>query len=130
MAMVAGRLEKMLSWSWSTSRAAAAFEMATMWRKPMRRCKTPPYCMASLAKPLCVSWSMMFMLPMMGRPFGPGGYGAVFPRIRDSKPHSSNVATGIINNCGSKSMVWNFGYKILSGIVLFMIEKERGKGVV
>ncbi|CAJ1942431.1 unnamed protein product [Sphenostylis stenocarpa] len=38
----------------------------------------------------------MFMLPMMGRPFGPGGYGAVFLRIRDSKPISNNV-TGIMN---------------------------------
>lgn len=129
MAMVAGRLENILSWTWSTSRAASAFEMATMGRNPIRRCKTPPYCLASLARPLCVSWSIMFMFPMMGRPLGPGGYGAVFLRIRDSKHHSTNV-TGIMNkivvwngwstvfSCRSKSMVSDFGYKILSGIVL------------
>lgn len=32
---------------------------------------------------------------MMGNPFGPGGYGAVFLRIRDAK-NMSNV-TGIMN---------------------------------
>ncbi|KAL5173202.1 hypothetical protein HKD37_16G045801 [Glycine soja] len=119
MAIVAGRLEKMLSWTWRTSRAASALEIATMWRNPMRRCKTPPYCFAKLARPLCVSWFMMFMLPIRGRPFGPGGYGAVFLRIRDTMP-SSNRVNGIVNSSvsrngssavfssRSKSMVWDF----------------------
>lgn len=48
----------------------------------MQRCKTLSYCFAKFAKPLSVSCSMMFMLPIRGRPFGPGGYGTIFLQIR------------------------------------------------
>lgn len=84
MAMVAGRFEKMLSWTCNTWRAMSGLETATMWRKPMRRWSRPPYFSASLAKPRWVSWSIMSMLPMIGRPLGPGGYG--FRRRRERRP--------------------------------------------
>lgn len=50
----------------------------------MRRWHKPPYFLAKLAKPRWVSWSIINMLPMMGQPRGPGGYGGL--RRREMRP--------------------------------------------
>lgn len=47
----------------------------------MRRWHKPPYFLAKLAKPRWVSWSIINMLPMMGQPRGPGGYGGLRRRV-------------------------------------------------
>lgn len=47
----------------------------------MRRWHNPPYFLAKLAKPRWVSWSIINMLPMMGQPRGPGGYGGLRRRV-------------------------------------------------
>lgn len=61
----------------------------------MRRWKTPPYCLARAARPRWVSWSIINMFPMIGNPFGPGGYGAL-RRVRCSKTKRS-VVSGTMN---------------------------------
>ena len=47
----------------------------------MRRWHKPPYFLAKLAKPRWVSWSIIDILPMMGQPRGPGGYGGLRRRV-------------------------------------------------
>lgn len=72
----------------------------------------PPYCFAKLARPRWVNLSIISMLPIMGKPFGPGGYGA-FRRILDTKKHNA-IINGIMsiiavrNGSSSKAMVCDF----------------------
>ncbi|RZB68563.1 hypothetical protein D0Y65_038370 [Glycine soja] len=92
----------------------------------MRWCKTPLHC---FAKPLCVSCSMMFMLPIRGRPFDLGGYDTIFLQIRDAM-QSNNSVNRIVNKrvsrndktttvlCGSKR----------HGEAAFLIFKSQPQG--
>lgn len=59
----------------------------------MRRWHKPPYFLAKLAKPRCVSWSIMSILPMMGQPRGPGGYGSL--RRREMSPMKMKSETAM-----------------------------------
>ena len=58
----------------------------------------------------------MFMLPIRGRPFGHGGYNAVFLWIRDAMQSNDNI-NGIVN----KRVSWKHSSAVFSSRSKFMV---------
>ncbi|KAM2194592.1 hypothetical protein ACFXTH_027049 [Malus domestica] len=85
-------------------------EMATLRKNSMRKWNMPLYCLASLARPRWVSWSILNMLPMRCRPLGPGKYGGLRQKrkIRGRRNRSGVMDCKGCKDCRRESILCVF----------------------
>lgn len=75
---MAGRLENILSWTCKTCLAIFGVGTVIAFINPTRSWTIPTYTFDRRSRHRWLSWLIMKMLPMIGRPSGPGGW----PRLR------------------------------------------------